>query len=396
MNTTVNHKTLNAAARIVARVVSSRTTLPVLAQCHLQAGNGWLAISSTDLDQTITTMIQSETKDTGHCLVPAKRFASVVGSCKGNIELDYKDDKAGLHIINGATFRLLTMPVEEFPPQETLKEPQTFTVKANEFKRALKRVEYAMSTDESRYVLNGVCFELGKGTLRLIATDRWRITIQDLASSWPDEPPLVEVEKTYRKPVQILVPTKTINLLISVLPDKADLVQVRFTQDDAGRVEFIFRTGEIGIHLHTKQIAGNYPNYRQVIPSDSDIKHGVLVNRADLADALKRMEDATTEKCNSVKMTVDAHINHAKFTVKVPDQGDCTMQIPCAHAGDGTIGIAFNPTYGLEVLRAMDEENVLIHLIDELSPLVIEPAINGKANGKPADMKAVIMPMRMS
>lgn len=380
MNTSIQSNILRDAARLAGKVVSNHTTLPILSCVRLQAGTECLAVYATDLDTSVMVIAPAHTDTEGECCVASKRLTEIASSCKGPIELDRPEeedkDSAPLRVLNGSTFSLATLPVEEFPPTPTLDKAEQFIITAADLRKGLSRVSASQSTDETRYVLNGVCFELTKekGVLRCIATDGRRMSYQDVACSWlPDKD----------KPMEFIVPSGTIRFILPSLPkDKNTPVQVSFKDN---HVSFMFRNGELGVLLTSKLIDGNFPNYKQVIPTPDSQKIHASFDRVLLLAALNQIEHHCTEKSNSVKMEFTK--NNCKLTAGAPGESNAEIVVGSHHDGENVTS-SFNPAYLIDALSSLDCDIIEIHMQDHLCPVTIT------APGE--QFKAVVMPMRMS
>lgn len=387
MNTTIDSKTLAAASRLAGKLANNRSSLPILKHVRLQAGTECLAINATDLDSFVMVIAKAHTDTEGQCCVPAKRLTEIAASCKDAVELgrpEADEDTAPLHVLNGSTFSMATLPVDDFPPTPAMEGAQSFVITAADLRKALARVQACQSTDETHYVLNGVCLELTQGSLRAVATDCRRLSYQDVPCGWvPDKP-------AKDGPVQLIVTSDVAKFLLASLPKgntSAVMVAFKFyksakNEPVTGQVSFMFRSGELGVHLVSKLIEGNYPNYKQVIPDDC--KERVTFNRAELLGAIRVMERAATEKCASVKMTLAR--NNAKFEAG-PQESAATSNLVVNYNGKA-LAIAFSPSYAADTLVALDTDEVIVSLIDELTPLVVT------ATGE--EFKAIIMPFRLS
>jgi len=232
----------------------------------------------------------------------------------------------------------------------------------------IRKTSFAVSTDESRYVLNGIFMSLKDGKMTLVATDGRRLALVD-----------EEVDIAEKSAGEFIVPAKAINELNRLLQDKGE-VEIKFGENQAS---FALKneTG-FSVLLITKLIEGNYPNYRQVIPGEA--KERIAVAREELMQALRRAEIMTSEKANSVKLAFGKNI--LTITANSPEVGEARETMAINYKGK-ELAIAFNPRYLIDPLNALTEDEVFIELIDELSPGVIK--INGP-------FLYVVMPMRLN
>jgi DNA polymerase-3 subunit beta len=235
-------------------------------------------------------------------------------------------------------------------------------------KAMVKKTSFAVSTDESRYVLNGIFISLKDHKLTLVATDGRRLALVD-----------EEVDISENSSGEFIVPAKAVTELNRLLQDKGD-VEIKFGENQAS---FALKDDKgFSVLLITKLIEGNYPNYKQVIPGEA--KERVPLNREEFVQALRRAEIMTSEKANSVKLAFGK--NTLAITANSPEVGEARETMAVNYKGK-EMAIAFNPRYLIDALNALTEDEVFFELIDELSPGVLK--INGP-------FLYVVMPMRLS
>jgi DNA polymerase-3 subunit beta len=235
-------------------------------------------------------------------------------------------------------------------------------------KGMLRKTSFATSTDETRYVLNGIFFSMKEHKLTMVATDGRRLAMVEH-----------EVDIPEKHQTDFIVPSKAVGELNRLLQDKGQ-AEITFTENQA---VFTLK-GETGfpVVVMTKLIEGNYPNYRQVIPAEA--KERVTLPREEFLHALRRAEIMTSEKQNSVKLAFTK--NNLAITANTPDVGEARDTMAVNYKGKD-LSIAFNPAYVIEPLTALTEDEVYLELIDELSPGVLKIQ---------TPFLYVVMPMRLS
>jgi DNA polymerase-3 subunit beta len=232
----------------------------------------------------------------------------------------------------------------------------------------MKKTSFAISTDEARYVLNGIFISLKDHKMTMVATDGRRLALVD-----------EEVDVTEASQGEFIIPAKAVNELNRLLQDKGE-VELKYAENQAA---FTLKDEKGGsVLIISKLIEGNYPNYRQVIPAEA--KERIALPREEFLHALKRAEIMTSEKANSVKMAFGK--NNLAITANAPEVGEARESIAVNYKGK-EMAIAFNPKYLIDPLNALAQDEVFIELIDELSPGVLK--INGP-------FLYVVMPMRLS
>lgn len=369
MKLVITKEQLSLGLQAVQNIVSARTTLPILSNVLLRAQEGKVTLTATDLDVSISCDVTATIETPGACTLPAKKFFGIVREL-GASELDLEmDDKCLCTLRSGSSFyRMNGLPAEEYPPIQTFAERQPVTIAQEKLRGLLRRTSFAVSTDETRYVLNGLFFSFKDGKLIMVATDGRRLALSE-----------EDVEGLDAAPAEFIMPTKAINELSRLLQDKGD-VDLQFSPNQVCLT--LRQEGAGNTVIVSKLVEGNYPNYRQVIPAQSAER--VTLPREELLHALRRAEIMTSDKSNSVKLHFTN--NNLAITANTPEVGEARESLAINYRGK-EISVAFNPAYLMDPLKALDNDEVFFELTDELSPGVI------KVNGP---FLYVIMPMRMS
>jgi DNA polymerase-3 subunit beta len=369
MNLTIAKDQIIAGLQAVQNVVTSRTTLPILSNVLMRAGEGKVEFTATDLDVTVACSVEAKIVKPGATTVPVKKLFGIVRELNGGeIEIE-TDEKNVTSIRSGSSyFKIHGLAAEEFPPLPKFKDDKKVLLQQDAVRAMLKKTSFAVSTDESRYVLNGIFMSLKDGKMTLVATDGRRLALVD-----------EEVEISEKSAGEFIVPAKAINELNRLLQDKGE-IEIKFGENQAS---FALKDDKgFSVLLITKLIEGNYPNYRQVIPGEA--RERIPINREELLQALRRAEIMTSEKANSVKLSFGK--NQLSITANSPEVGEARETLAVNYKGK-EMAIAFNPRYLIDPLAALSEDEVFIELIDELSPGVLK--INGP-------FLYVVMPMRLS
>lgn len=367
MKLTIAKEQLIHGLQAVQNIVSSRASLPVLSNVLLRAEAGTLHLTGTDLDVTVSCAVEANVETTGSTTVPAKRFFGIVRELPSH-EIDIEvDSRQVTQLRAGASFyKINGLPAEEYPPKPVFADDKSFTMPQEKFRGMIRKTSFAISTDETRYVLNGVYLNLQSDKAIMVATDGRRLA-------------LAEEETSSEQEGSMILPTKAVNELNRLLGTSGDVV-VKFNDN---QVAFVLN-GESGgsVNLISKLVDGTYPNYKQVIPKET--KERVVLVREELLQALRRAEYMTSDKANSVKLSFSE--NHLAITANTPDVGEGREGIAVNYTGP-EFAIAFNPNYVMDPLKALDEDEIFMEFTDELSPGLI------KGN---QPFLYVLMPMRMS
>lgn len=348
--------------QVVQSVVSTRTTLPVLSNVLLRAEGGSLSLSTTDLDTGIRTSVEAVVEKAGGATLPARRLLSIIRELPATeITLDIDGKNAASIKAGNSFFKIMGLPEDDFPPFPKTEGARLFKLGQKDFREMLRKTAYAMSTDESRYVLNGALLSLKDRKLIVVATDGRRLA-------------LVEQEMEFPKAneIDVILPTKAVNELLRTLGAEGD-VEIAIAEN-----QIAFTIGNT--YLISKLIEGNYPNYKQVIPSET--KERITLERELFLTSIKRVALLSSEKSNSVKLNFSK--NGIEITANTPDVGEARESLSVPYKGK-EFSIAFNPEYLGDPLRNLDSDLVHFDFTDELSPGVIR-------HDKP--FLYVIMPMR--
>jgi DNA polymerase-3 subunit beta len=369
MNLTIAKEQLINGLQAVQNVVSTRTTLPILSNVLIRAEGNRVEFTATDLDVTIACAVEASIKKPGATTVPVKKLFGIVRELNNpEIEIEV-DEKNTCSVRSGASFyKINGLSADEFPPLPKFKEDKKVVLPQEKIRGMMKKTSFAISTDESRYVLNGIFISLKEHKMTMVATDGRRLALVD-----------EEVDVSEKSQGEFIVPAKAVNELNRLLSDKGE-VEIRYSENQAS---FTLKDEKgFSILIITKLIEGNYPNYRQVIPAEA--KERVSLVREEFMHALKRAEIMTSEKSNSVKLSFSK--NNLAITANSPEVGEARESLAINYKGK-EMAIAFNPKYMIDPLNALPNEEVFLELIDELSPGVFK--INGP-------FLYVVMPMRLS
>ena len=368
MKISITKDQIISGLQAVQNVVSTRTTLPILSNVLLRAEGDAVEFTATDLDVTVVCKVEAKVTKPGATTLPVKKLFGIVRELNGEIEIEV-DEKNVASLRSGSSFfKIHGLGADEFPPLPQFKDEKKVVLPQENIRGMIKKTSFAVSTDESRYVLNGIFVSLKDGKMTLVATDGRRLALVD-----------EEVEISEKTAGEFIVPAKAINELNRLLQEKGE-VEIKFGENQASFA--LKQEKDFSTVIITKLIEGNYPNYRQVIPGET--KERIALGREELVQALRRAEIMTSEKANSVKLNFGK--NQLTITANSPEIGEARETIAINYKGK-EIAIAFNPRYLIDPLNALANDEVFIELIDELSPGVLK--INGP-------FLYVVMPMRLN
>lgn len=368
MKFSVTKENLLEGLQKTQNVVSTRTTLPVLSNVLIETTDAGIRLSTTDMDVALRCDVPAIVEKPGATTLPARRLLTIVRELPSSdiqIETDSKNISA---IRSGQSFfKIFGLAAEEFPPFPSSKDARTISLKQSVLKDGLRKTSYAISMDETRYVLNGILFSFKESALKLVATDGRRLALFEEA---------IDAELAGKLDIDFIVPTKAINELQRLLGDEGDMTLAV----SENLVSFELN----GSLLISKLVDGNYPNYKQVIPATEDVKEIIALDRDAFLTCVRRVSLLSSDKTSSIRLSFTK--NNVEVSSNTPEVGEAKESIAVAYRGRD-FSIAFNPDYLMDPLKALPNDEVSLRLIDEMSPGVIE--IGG-------GFLYVLMPMRVS
>jgi DNA polymerase-3 subunit beta len=340
---------------VVSRAVSSRSTLPVLANVLLKTEDAGLKLTATNLEIGITYWVPGKIDEDGATTVPAKLLTDLVNSLPPG-------DKVELEVTAGDTLHVKAgrfqthikgIDADEFPAIQTAGERPTTRIAQNVLRRALAETAFAAASDEARPILTGVLARFEGDLLTLAAADNYRIAVKTV-------PILDPVPET-----SVVIPARALNELARVLADVDDPVEVVLA---AGRNQVLFHLD--GIDLVSRLIDGQFPNYQQVMPQAHATR--AVLDREELLRAVRPAALIAHESANIVKLQIGGDGDGGITVSANAEVGDHVGQVEAAVEGDETT-IAFNARYLADVLTNVDAEQFALELNGPLSPGVFKP-----------------------
>ena len=360
MKLSVMQENLARGLSVVSRAVSTRGTLPVLANVLLRTEDAGLKLTATNLEIGITYWVPGKIETDGATTVPARLFADLVSSLPAADRVDLELQGADvLHLRSGRfATHIKGIEADEFPAIQTAGERPTTRIPQKVLKRALAETIFAAASDEARPILTGVLARFEGDKLTLAAADNYRIAVRTVDVLDPVES------------VSVVIPARALAELVRVLADTEDPVDVMLAQ---ARNQVLFHLE--GIDLVSRLIDGQFPNYQQVLPQSHATR--AELEREELLRAVRPAALIASSSANIVKLRIGADgtpdAADAGVTVTATaDVGDYEGAVEAAVEGDGTT-IAFNARYLADVLTNVDAERFAIELNGPLSPGVFKP-----------------------
>ena len=356
-------------------IVEKKSTMPILSHVLLEAKKGGvLHVSATDLDLSVSSEHPCDVQKEGALAVPAKQLFEIVRALP---EPEVSLKKAGnnyLEVRSGpAEFRIVGLPAEDFPALPRFEKVPFVDVTPAELLEQIDRTSFAASTDETRYNLNGVFFEPQGPVLRMVATDGHRLSLS--------EKPLAG---DYALKRGVILPRKGLHELKKLLGEANDAA----TEKPETKLGFAENTAiyrRPGVVLAMRLIEGTFPDYKQVIPKQSE--KIVKVGRLRFLETLRRVSILSTDKTPQVKLEVSP--GTLRVLSKNNDLGEAKEDVPVEYAGE-PLSIGFNARYLMDVTQVLKSDDVQLELADDLSPGVLRGA-----GPEDAGYTAVVMPMRI-
>ncbi len=376
MKVTVERSALLKSLSHVYRVVERRNTIPILSNVLLRARDGSLTLKATDLDLEITEVCKADIQDAGGTTVPAHFLYDIVRKLPdgAHISLEISDGETQMLLRSGRSrFHLQALPVDDFPDLTIGELPHHFALTASHFKALIDRTQFAISTEETRYYLNGIYLHTmdvqGEVKLRAVATDGHRLARMDVPA--PDGA---------LNMLGIIIPRKTVSEIQKLLEGLDGEVDIAISPS---KIQLSFD----GVVLTSKLIDGTFPDYQRVIPQGND--KFLKVDRTLFAAAVDRVSTISSERGRAVKLSLDA--GKLMLSVVNPDSGSATEEIEVDYEAD-SIDVGFNARYLLDITAQLVSEDAVFAFADSGAPTLIQDDVK---DGATPQALYVLMPMRV-
>jgi DNA polymerase-3 subunit beta len=371
MKVTVERAALLRSLGHVHRVVERRNTIPILSNVLLRAEDG-LRLKATDLDIEVTETVPADVSEAGSTTVPAHVIYDIVRKLPegAQVSLETSGDSGQMQIRSGRSrFMLQALPESDFPDLAAGEMPHRFDLPAADLKRLIEKTQFAISTEETRYYLNGIFLHTiesgGSLMLRAVATDGHRLARVEMPAP----------EGSQGMP-GVIVPRKAVAEILKLIEDGEEAIRLELS---SAKVRLTFG----GVVLTSKLIDGTFPDYQRVIPSGND--KSLVVERAEFAKAVDRVSTISSERGRAVKLAIAE--GRLTLSVNNPDSGSATEELEVDYGSD-PIDIGFNARYLLDITGQLDGDTAVFRLADPGSPTLIQDR-----DGAPA--LYVLMPMRV-
>jgi len=357
---------LQEALALAGSIVAARTPKPVLQCVKLVAADGVLTLLATDLETGCRCQVTAvEVVEEGEALVPADRLAGIVRESAGEESLALETEKDTCHVRGvGSHFKIFGYDPGEYPSVAEFEGDADFAIAAAKLADMIARTLFATAKTHSHYAFSGVLWEASGKKLQLVATDGHRLAQARGA-----------LTKAASDEVTAIVPTKLMALIQRVCAEGAETLEVKMQEN-----QILVRTARAV--LVSSLVQGNFPKYGDVIPRECSRK--ARINTAEAEHRIRQAALLTDEDSKGVRLQFDAET--LTLSSRAPEAGEAEVSCPIQLEGD-PLAIAFNPTFMIDVLRVIDEDEITFEMDTANKPAVI------KAGG---DFLYVLMPLDLA
>jgi DNA polymerase-3 subunit beta len=357
----------------VQSVVEKRNTIPILANVLIRAEKNGVSFTATDMDLEMNEKVAGDVAKTGARTAPAHTLYDIVRKLPDGAQVEISAGDAGnqLTLSSGrSNFKLGCLPVDDFPQMAEGDLQHRFTLSSGDLKTIIDRTRFAMSTEETRYYLNGIFLHTTKtkgdvGVLRAVATDGHRLARLEMPA--PREASAIS---------GVILPRKTVNEVRKLLDEVSGDITVALS---ASKARFAFEN----VVVTSKLIDGTFPDYERVIPTGND--KSLEINAKDFAMAVDRVATISSEKSRAIKLSLGKNI--LTLSANSPEAGSAVEEIEVAYKGE-PIEIGFNARYLLDILAQIEGSGAKFSMADAASPTIVQDSSDASA-------LYVLMPMRV-
>ncbi|MGB8602743.1 MAG: DNA polymerase III subunit beta [Rhizomicrobium sp.] len=357
----------------VQSVVERRNTIPILSNVMIEASQGQMKLTATDLDIEIVETIPADVIKPGAITAPAHIFYDIVRKLPdgSQVQAELSDaENNRLSVSAGMVrFELACLPKEDFPQMAAGTLPHRFRLGSEELRCLIDKTRFAISTEETRFYLNGIYVHAAKDgaqpTLRAVATDghrlaRYELELPEGASDMPG----------------VIVPRKTVNELLHLIDDVEGAIEIALSDT---KIQFSLGA----VELTSKLIDGTFPDYQRVIPAGND--KVLVLDAKEFGLAVDRVSTISADKTRAVKLA--ASTDKVTLSVVNPESGTATEELTATYSAT-PLEIGFNDRYLIDITGQIEGKQVRFLLSDAGSPTVIEDIDDPRT-------LYVLMPMRV-
>src|SRR3569832_1721346 len=365
---TISREKLQEGLAAVTASIPAKTTLPVLANIMVEATDKGIRLSGTDLDIAVTTEVTADVETQGAITIPAKKLSEIARELPpAPVRIAAAGEQRVTLDCGRSHFKILGLPRDEFPAFPNVRFNESWRIRSGDLQKLISHTSFAVSTEESRPILNGVLWELKPDAMRMVATNGHRRAKME-----------VPIKSTGAPASDLIVPPKALEQIRRLFPADEELEIARGDNHLGFRSPFT--------SVFTRLIEGPYPNYDQVIPRDND--RVAVSDKVALISALKRMSVIASDQTHRIRLSFNSGL--LRFSVQTPDLGEAQDELPIRFTGD-QIDIGFNANYLLEILRYIPTDEVRLTLKAPERAATVEP----EGWSDPASYLCLLMPLRL-
>ena len=368
MRFTISREKLQEGLTAVAASIPAKTTLPVLANILVETTDRGIRLSGTDLDIAVSTEVAADVEQPGALTIPAKKLAEIARELPpAPVRIAAAGEQRVTLDCGKSHFKILGLPKDEFPSFPSVRFNESWRIRSGDLQKLISHTSFAVSTEESRPILNGVLWELRPEQMRMVATNGHRLAKMELP-----------IKSTAAPSSDLIVPPKALEQVRRLFPSDEELEIAR------GENHLGFRSPFTSVF--TRLIEGPYPPYDAVIPKDNN--RIAVADKASLVSALKRMSVIASDQTHRIRLSFNTAL--LRFSVQTPDLGEAQDELPVRFNGD-PLDIGFNANYLLEILRYIPTDEVKLTFKAPERAATVEP----EGWSDPATYLCLVMPLRL-
>jgi DNA polymerase III subunit beta len=373
MRAVCNTETFGKKLALVSRGVSARSTIQLLGGILLEAGDGVVRLSATDMEISIQTSSPAEVEEEGRVVIPARIFNDIVRSLPGgSLSLEHDDSGGTVRLAAGENeYRIRAYAADDFPQLPGFDAEAAFRMSGDLLVETVEKVSRSYSRDETRPVLTGILISFEENRVRMVTTDSYRLSIKE-----------TELATTaFEGSREAIIPARAMQEVARIFGSEGeDEVEVSLSENQA-----LFRIGDV--LFGTRLIDGNFPEFQRLLPTT--FEREISVNREDLMGTLRRVNLFAQRQTPPVPVSLSFSSGSVEVIVRNGEVGEAHERLPATSEDDFLI--SFNPGYLLDGVSAIDTEKVVFKLNEALKPGLIVPGVDGEEE---PDFLYLIMPMR--
>ena len=364
MNIICSKQKLQEGISIVTKAITGKSTMPVLEGIYIEANKEGLTLIGSDMDVSIETKVEADVIKEGSIVIDSKIFAEIIRKLpNSDVKIEIAENDLIQITCEKSVFNLVFMNPSDYPALPSINENLSVEVPQNLLKNMIKGTSFAIAQDEARPILQGILFEVKNKELNLVALDGYRLAVRS---------ELLDVDDN----IEVVIPGKTLNEVSKILEDNNDIVKITFTNN-----HILFNVNNTKII--SRLLDGKFVNYGSLLPQEYKLL--INVRKQELQQGIERASlMAKDGNSNLIRLDVQEDtlvITSNSQLGKVREEVNINLQ------GEG-VQIAFNSRYLLDVLKNMEEDDVVIEMTSSVSPCVIKGKNSNNA-------KYLVLPVRL-